>query len=160
MPQPRASLLLRLRSAPQVILVILAWGIAEFCVRTLRLPVSGGVLGLGFLLSLLLAGVVPLRSIKRGADWLLAEMSLFFVPAVLAVLDHRELLGSLAAKAVLVIVGSTAAVMAVTALLVELLLRAPGAPALAASTSAGPAPAPHPSPQAAPHGAPPRSPAP
>jgi len=32
---------------------------------------------------------------KRGADWLIAEMLLFFVPAVLALLNHKEFIGLL-----------------------------------------------------------------
>jgi holin-like protein len=49
-------------------------------------------------------------------------MPLFFVPAVLAVLDHRELLGAVGLKIVATILGSTFAVMVVTALTVDFLL--------------------------------------
>jgi holin-like protein len=47
-------------------------------------------------------------------------MVLFFVPAVLAVLDHRELLGLVGLKVIGVIVGSTLAVTGVTGLTVDL----------------------------------------
>jgi holin-like protein len=60
---------------------------------------------------------------KRGADWLLAEMLLFFVPAVLALLDHREFLGLLGLKILAIIVLSTTMVMGVTALTVDLCYR-------------------------------------
>jgi putative effector of murein hydrolase LrgA (UPF0299 family) len=46
-------------------------------------------------------------SIRRGATWFISDMPLFFVPAVLAVLDHRELLGALGLKIVATILGST-----------------------------------------------------
>jgi holin-like protein len=52
----------------------------------------------------------------------ISDMPLFFVPAVLAVLDHRELLGAVGLKIVTTILGSTLAVMVVTALTVDLLL--------------------------------------
>jgi holin-like protein len=48
---------------------------------------------------------------------------LFFVPAALAVLDHRELLGLVGLKVLAVIVGSTLAVMGVTGLIVDLCYR-------------------------------------
>jgi len=56
---------------------------------------------------------------KRGANWLLAEMLLFFVPAVLALLDHGELIGLLGLKIFAIILLSTTAVMCVTALTVD-----------------------------------------
>ena len=50
-------------------------------------------------------------------------MLLFFVPAVLALLDHRELIGTLGLKIFAVILVSTTAVMCVTALTVDLCYR-------------------------------------
>ncbi|EWM49046.1 lrgA family protein [Bordetella holmesii 70147] len=49
-----------------------------------NLPVPGSVLGLTMVLLLLASGVMRVNHIRRGASWLLAEMLLFFVPAVLA----------------------------------------------------------------------------
>jgi len=46
-------------------------------------------------------------------------MVLFFVPAVMALLNHRELLGMVGFKLFAVIVGSTLGVMAGTALVVD-----------------------------------------
>jgi holin-like protein len=47
-------------------------------------------------------------------------MLLFFVPAVLAVMDHREFLGLLGLKILSVILLGTVVVMSVTALVVDL----------------------------------------
>jgi holin-like protein len=102
-------------------LVLLAWLVGEAVVRATGAPVSGGIVGLFLVLVLLGTGRLSLSSVK-GADWLLAEMALFFVPAVLAVLDHPELGGLFALKLLVVILGSTVAVMTVTALTVELLV--------------------------------------
>lgn len=120
---PALSPILR-RSAPlQVGLVIAFWLAGEALSRLLALPVPGGILGLAIAVLLLATRRLDVLSMKRGADWLLAEMLLFFVPAVLAVLDHRELLGLLGLKILLVILASTVAVMAVTAFAVDLCLR-------------------------------------
>jgi holin-like protein len=59
----------------------------------------------------------------RGAEWLIGDMVLFSVPAVLAVLDHRELVGLVGLKILGVILGSTLAVMGVTGLTVSLCSR-------------------------------------
>jgi holin-like protein len=60
---------------------------------------------------------------RRGAEWLIGDMVLFFVPAVLAVLDHRELLGLVGLKVLGVILCSTIAVLGVTGLTVDLCFR-------------------------------------
>ena len=60
---------------------------------------------------------------RLGANWFLAEMLLFFIPAVPAVMDHREFLGLMGLKILGVILGGTIAVMAVTALTTDLAYR-------------------------------------
>jgi holin-like protein len=45
------------------------------------------------------------------AEWFISDMVLFFVRAVLAVLDHRELLGLVGLKVLGVVLCSTLAVM-------------------------------------------------
>lgn len=107
----------------QIGLIMAIWLAGEALVRATGLPVPGGILGLGATLVLLLSHRVSARSLSRGANWFLAEMLLFFVPAVLAVLDHREFLGLIGLKILLVIVLGTLAVMATTALTVEFCYR-------------------------------------
>jgi holin-like protein len=99
------------------------WLVGEGVVRAAHLPVPGAVAGMLIALALLASRRLSVSSMRRGADWLLAEMLLFFVPVVLAVLDHRELLGLLGLKILVVIVVGTVAVMAVTALTVDLCSR-------------------------------------
>jgi len=47
------------------------------------------MVGLALALVLLANNRISLFSMRRGAQWFLAEMILFFVPAVLAIIDHR-----------------------------------------------------------------------
>lgn len=108
----------------QIGLLVLFWAIGEGIVRATGLPVPGGVVGMLLVLALLaLHGMRP-GSVQGGARWLLGDMLLFFVPAVLAVLNHGELLGVLGLKLLAIILVGTAAVMGVTALTVELCTRA------------------------------------
>jgi holin-like protein len=99
------------------------WGVGEGVVRLTSLPLPGGVIGMALMLALLVAQRVRPGSVRHGAQWLLGHMLLFFVPAVLAVTDHRELLGVLRFKLLASILVGTAAVIAVTALTVELCTR-------------------------------------
>lgn len=118
-PAPFSARILH-RSAPlQVALVVAFWLAGEGLSRLLALPVPGGIVGLALVVLLLATKRLNLLSMKRGADWLLAEMLLFFVPAVLAVLDHREFRGLVGLKILFVILPSTAAVMAVTAFAID-----------------------------------------
>ena len=103
----------------QLGIVAAFWLAGEAAVRVLGLPVPGGIVGLALLLMLLVTRRLSAASMRRGADWLLADMLLFFVPAVLAVLDHREFLGIVGLKILFVITVSTAVVMLVTAFAVE-----------------------------------------
>jgi holin-like protein len=104
------------------------WLVGEVLARLLRLPVPGGLVGLALVLLLLASGRLHIANLRRGAEWLLAEMLLFFVPAVLAVLDHREFLGLLGLKLLASVLAGTLLVMGGTGLAVDLCCRLMPAP--------------------------------
>jgi len=87
------------------------------------LPVPAGIVGMFLVLALLVGRRLSPASMRRGANWFLAEMLLFFIPAVPAVLDHREFLGWLGLKILIVILIGTLTVMMTTALTVDLCYR-------------------------------------
>ncbi|MGE8281075.1 MAG: CidA/LrgA family protein [Stenotrophomonas sp.] len=99
------------------------WLLAEWLMRRLGLPVPGGIVGLFVLLFAFALHWLSPRSFAQGAQWLLAEMLLFFVPAAMILLDNRQMFGWLGIKLLLVVVGGTVLVMAATALTVEWLFR-------------------------------------
>lgn len=103
----------------QIALITGFWLVGEGIVRFGHLPVPGSVIGLFLLFALLMSGGIKLLSVQRGAQWYLAEMLLFFIPAVLAVLDHHEFFGMLGLKILGVILFGTLMVMTATALAVE-----------------------------------------
>lgn len=114
---------LRTNAIMQIVVLILFWQAGEAVSHLARLPIPGAVIGLGFMLALLASGHLKLASVRSGARWLLAEMLLFFIPAVLAVLDHKEFVGLLGLKILLVIIVGAAAVMITTALAVDVSYR-------------------------------------
>lgn len=95
------------------------WLLGEALVRLSGLPVPGSVIGLALVLLLLATRRMSPLSVRRGANYFLADMLLFFVPAVLAVLNHPEFLGLMGLKILFVIVASTVSVMVVTAFVVD-----------------------------------------
>lgn len=86
-------------------------------------PIPGGVMGLGLLLVLFASGVMKPAALQHGAGMLMAEMLLFFIPALMSLLDYGALLRSDGWRILLVIAVSTLLVMVVTAFTVEWLCR-------------------------------------
>jgi holin-like protein len=86
-------------------------------------PISGGVMGLALLLLLFACGLLKPATLQLGAGWLMAEMLLFFIPALMSLLDYGSLLRSEGWRILLVIAVSTLLVMVVTAVTVELVCR-------------------------------------
>ncbi len=82
----------------QIGLLLAFWLAGEIVVRYTGLPVPAGIVGMFLVLALLVSRRLSPASMRRGANWFLAEMLLFFIPAVPAVLDHREFLGWLGLK--------------------------------------------------------------
>jgi len=86
-------------------------------------PIPGGVMGLALLLILFASGVLKPAMLQLGAGWLMAEMLLFFIPALMSLLDYGSRIREEGWRILLVIAVSTLMVMVVTALTVELVGR-------------------------------------
>jgi holin-like protein len=124
-PSPLRRLRATLLASPlaQIGLLSLFWLAGCGVARLTGVSVPGSLLGLSALLLLLASGHLDARLLERGAGWLLGEMLLFFVPAVVALMAHPEFLGLTGLKVLAVIVGSTLLVMLATALTVDLGMR-------------------------------------
>ena len=86
-------------------------------------PIPGGVMGLALLLILFASGVLKPAMLQLGAGWLMAEMLLFFIPALMSLLDYGSLIRDEGWRILLVIAVSTLMVMIVTAMTVEMVCR-------------------------------------
>ena len=107
----------------QIVFLMCFWAAGEGLVRLTGLPVPGGVVGMVLVLLLLVVGWLQPGVLRRGATWLVAEMLLFFAPAVMVLLDHQEFAGLIGLKIAAVIVVGTVLVMGGTAFTVDLFLR-------------------------------------
>ncbi len=105
----------------------LAWllvmqSVGELLSRYLGLPFPGPVIGLVLLVLALRASVVR-DSVSAVADFLLAHLSLLFVPVGVGVMTHLGLFGQYGFRLALVIVVSTWVGLGVSALVLQALMR-------------------------------------
>jgi holin-like protein len=104
----------------QAILLGLIWLLCDQLTRALRLPLPGSVVGFGLLLLALETRLLSVAWLRRGATGLLAHLVLFFVPTMLAVVNHRELLSATGLKLLAVVLLGTPLVILGTAAVVEI----------------------------------------
>lgn len=119
----RTGWLQRVQVPLQVVLYIGFFLVAQQLVDWLHLPLPANIVGMLLLLALIMLRVLPLDWVKAGSRWLLAEMLLFFVPAVVAVVNYSQLLRVEGWRIMLVIGISTLLVLATTALVVDRVYR-------------------------------------
>ena len=104
-----------LQIALQVLLYVGLFLLAQNLVDWLHLPLPANLVGMLLMLGLIVLRVLPLNWVRAGARWLLAEMLLFFVPAVVAVVNYAQLLMVDGWRIFLVIALSTVFVLGATA---------------------------------------------
>ncbi|WP_409457093.1 CidA/LrgA family protein [Pseudomonas oryzihabitans] len=102
------------------------WGLGTLLANYFAWPVPGGVVGLVMLLLLLAARIVEPEWLQGGVRLLLGEMLLFFIPALLSLLDYGPLLRQEGVRILLAILLSTVLTMVATALAVDWMFRRRG----------------------------------
>ncbi|MDR6231756.1 holin-like protein [Pseudomonas sp. SORGH_AS199] len=102
------------------------WAVGTWLATSFALPVPGGVVGLAMLLVLLAARIVEPDWLQGGVRLLLGEMLLFFIPALLSLLDYGPLLRQEGVRILLAILLSTVLTMIATACTVDWMFRRRG----------------------------------
>ena len=87
------------------------------------LPFPASVIGMLLLLALLATGLLKIEHIREKADFLLANMAFFFLPAGVSVINYFDVLGRSAVALVLVCLLSTVITFGATALSIRFTLR-------------------------------------
>lgn len=103
------------------LLCLLSWVGNEISAR-LHAPIPGSIVGLVLLFLLLKSGIIRMEWVEAGANFMLAELLLFFIPSTVGIIQYQNL-ASQAPMIVLVIGLSTFAVMAVTGVTAELVAK-------------------------------------
>ncbi|RKN71206.1 CidA/LrgA family protein [Paenibacillus ginsengarvi] len=107
----------------QIVVLIAFSYIGSLISALLKLPVSGSIVGLLLVFALLKLGVLRVEWLEAGANWLLSKMLLFFVPAAVGIIGHKELFGLSGIGFALVIGLGTVAVMGCSGVAAELISR-------------------------------------
>lgn len=104
--------------------IILGFTISgEILHHWLPFPIPASIYGLVLLFLALLSKLIPLQKIEKVADSLITIMPILFVPALVGLVDKIEVMKPLWFVLLVVIFVSTWAVMSVTGLFVNALLR-------------------------------------
>ena len=89
----------------------------------LPVPFPASVIVMLLLLALLATGLLKIEHIREKADFLLANMAFFFLPAGVSVINYFDVLGRSAVALVLVCLLSTVITFGATALSIRFTLR-------------------------------------
>lgn len=106
--------------------VVLLCGISmlgNFISQSFNLSIPGNIIGLAILFLLLESKMLSLTWIENGANFLIAELLLFFIPSAIGVIQFQGLLIGQFVNLSIVIVLSTIAVVLLVGLLTETILR-------------------------------------
>ncbi|MBP2001906.1 holin-like protein [Paenibacillus shirakamiensis] len=80
-------------------------------VDLMHIPIPGSIVGIVLIFILLQTRVIRLEWIERGANWLLAELLLFFIPSAVGVMKYIPLMETDGLRILVVVIFSTFAVM-------------------------------------------------
>lgn len=92
----------------------------------LPFPFPASVIGMVLLFVLLTTGVLKLEHVREKADFLLANMAFFFLPAGVSVMNYFGILSSTLVPLLVICFVSTVLVFGATALSIKLTLRLMG----------------------------------
>ena len=102
--------------------------LGEVIARTLALPIPGPVIGMALLFAALALRGGPSTDLRDTAQGLLQHLSLLFVPAGTGIMIHLHRVADEWLPLLLSLLISTAATLAVTALVMKLCMRGQTAP--------------------------------
>lgn len=117
------SLLKPIQVVAQIAVLSAIWIVMDALRQRFGWSMPAGLMGFALLALGLFSGLIKLQWLQGGTNWLMAEMLLFFVPAMLVVTEYPDLIRHQGLRILAVIVASTACVMAVTALAVDRVYR-------------------------------------
>ncbi|AQX55395.1 CidA/LrgA family protein [Priestia flexa] len=103
----------------QILFFILIFFVGQQISQALNLPIPGSIVGFGLLFLLLHLKVIKLNWVERAGNLLVGELLLFFIPAVVGLINYGDVLKSFGLQILIVITISTIVVMAITGMMAE-----------------------------------------
>ncbi|WP_239614301.1 CidA/LrgA family protein [Cohnella mopanensis] len=112
-----------LKTILQIIAFIGIAQISDVIVQWAHLPISGSIVGIAITFALLQLKVIRVEWLESGSKWLIGEMLLFFIPAIVGIINYRSLVLHSGLWITITIICSTIAVMLCAGLVVQRLGR-------------------------------------
>ncbi|WP_066318686.1 CidA/LrgA family protein [Bacillus sp. FJAT-29814] len=103
----------------QVLLIHIFLFLGAAAKAIIPLPIPASMFGLAILFLALCLKIVKLEWVEKGANWLMAELLLFFIPSAVGIVNYDEILSFQGAEIVFLIGISTILVMGMTAWIAE-----------------------------------------
>lgn len=85
----------------------------------LSIPIPASMVGLVLLFLALFFKIIKLEWVEKGANWLMAELLLFFIPSAVGIVNYDEIASWQGVEIVLMIGISTFIVMGLTAFIAD-----------------------------------------
>lgn len=112
------------RAAWQIVLLSGIFYLSEQAVRAIGLPVPGALLGMALLFLALQYKIVRLEWVEDGADLLIRDLLLFFIPPAVGIMQYTNLFGAIGSKLVGAVAISILIVLWIISLCTVLVMRA------------------------------------
>lgn len=112
-----------LRLLRQLSLILGIYFLGEFLQKLLHLPIPGSVVGMLILLLALYKGIIKLDMIESVSNFLLENLSFFFIPAGVGLMANFTILKNNLFGILAVTLLSTIIIMLLTGTIVQLLIR-------------------------------------
>jgi holin-like protein len=101
----------------QILVLYGFYSLGEWLHVSLGLPLPGSIIGFLILFAALILNIYPVRWIESGAHFLLAFLSLYFIPATVGVIGYGDVLSGRGLWLIVIVILSTLATMAVSGFL-------------------------------------------
>jgi holin-like protein len=105
-----------LKETGQVALLCGLSVLSNLLAERLQLPLPGSIVGIFILFFLLQCKIIRIEWVELGANLLLAELLLFFIPSAVGIVQYQNLLIKNGLPLLFVIIAGTVIVMALTGL--------------------------------------------
>ncbi|MDU2418113.1 CidA/LrgA family protein [Negativicoccus succinicivorans] len=112
------------RAAWQIVLLSGIFYLSERTVRAIGMPVPGALLGMALLFIALQCKIVRLEWVEDGADLLIRDLLLFFIPPAVGIMQYTDLFGVLGSKLISAVAISILIVLWIISLCTVLVMRA------------------------------------
>ena len=112
------------RAAWQIVLLSGIFYLSERTVRAIGVPVPGALLGMALLFFALQYKIVRLEWVEDGADLLIRDLLLFFIPPAVGIMQYTNLFGAIGSKLIGAVAISILIVLWIISLCTVLVMRA------------------------------------